>query len=469
MDHVEDSDDGSISYGSYAFHLHRSSISSHPPVINLGMTMISLWPRVFLQAQPSRNRFPAAFPLQQYNPFVSEDDYSDIDSFTIAEMQESEIAQHDAEADSGGEDAQSSGFFSAIVQYVQRWGGSLMGWQPALASDGHAATSNIVDINLTARQSYRHVRFSSTESDEVLFAQPDWLNNIRSPRPRYMPARSAEVPSLTPEYRSPNALALESRKFPQYSIPDHMLCQISFEIATDPVYAKIAPEIIYDRKNIEQWLLTKHTHPHTGTALCKEELIPHDGLRKAINRFMFHTTPENSAISLQRFFRARREFRKLRQAAVATLTPPQEFALNKGMKLFQIRNMNGIQLYGLEMGLTHEQVLHPDYDVNVADLVDQGFRFADVISLTKTMRQKVLDDYEIFLGKNNLKLKGVTMRPFFGLTKEQCRHPNFTPTVSILLRHGFKYKHAIELNPGHQQKILSKYESIRAGSHLNLR
>ena len=340
-----------------------------------------------------------------------------------------------------------------------------------------------------ARRLFSYVFNSSYESPPAVLEMQNVVaqENLDLPRMRYipypghpavnyiiLPPRYADQTVYWPTVRpvthshpvselpiNANSRYLEELKFPAYSVPRYMLCAISFQIMCEPVFTVgMSGEVIaFDYESIKRYLVTSKVHPFTKLPLTKDDLIYYPRMLASINRFLTHATPENSAVCLQRFFRARREYKQLRDTRLANMTDDQKIAYKNGLKLFQIAGMDKEQLNGLRIGLTQQEVSHPNYTGSIADLVEQGFNFKDVIGLNEKQQARALHEYEMLLAKSKLvpRYSAVVKA---GLSKEQLRHPNFNATVAQLVEHGFKFNYAIQLTPPQQQLALQNYEQI---------
>jgi hypothetical protein len=93
-----------------------------------------------------------------------------------------------------------------------------------------------------------------------------------------------------PIYTPPAATVLNSNQEQLGSypgrIPEEYLCQLSFEIMTDPVFDPRVPHIKFERGYIERVLAIKNENPFTRQPLTHEELIPDTELKDLIKTFV---------------------------------------------------------------------------------------------------------------------------------------------------------------------------------------
>ncbi len=101
-----------------------------------------------------------------------------------------------------------------------------------------------------------------------------------------------------PIYAPPIATVLNSNQeqlenYPGI-IPEEYLCQLSFEIMTDPVFDPRVPHIKFERGSIERALAIKNENPYTRQPLTHEELIPDTELKDQIKTFVDEITHQEN-------------------------------------------------------------------------------------------------------------------------------------------------------------------------------
>jgi len=77
-------------------------------------------------------------------------------------------------------------------------------------------------------------------------------------------------------------------------VPERFLCNLTQTVMDDPVSDPVNPRVFCDRKHLVRCVDENGTNPFTNTPLTAEQLVPNNGLRKRIERFI-RTAQEKKA------------------------------------------------------------------------------------------------------------------------------------------------------------------------------